>query len=105
MLRFLLLLALATPIAAQEPAKSPLAEAIKEVLNLPRYQTAHWGLYVVDAKTGEVLLDHQSRKLFAPASCTKLFSVAAALESLGPDHRFHTRVVHTGKLDEDSKVL
>lgn len=105
MLRFIALLVFATSTCAQEPAKLPLAEAVKEVLNLPRYQTAHWGLYVVDAKTGEVLLDHQSRKLFAPASCTKLFSVAAAFESLGPDHRFHTRVVHTGKLDEEAKAL
>lgn len=60
---------------------------------------------MVDAQTGEVILDHQSSKLFAPASCTKLFSVAAAFETLGADHRFHTKLLHTGKLDEADKTL
>lgn len=96
---------LAFATVGQEPAKPPLKEAIKEVLGLPRYKTAHWGLYVIDAKTGEVLLDHQAEKMFAPASNTKIFSVAAALEVLGPDHRFHTKLLHTGTLDADSKTL
>lgn len=89
----------------QEPTRPKLSDAVKEVLDLPRYKTAHWGLYVVDAKTGEVLLDHQSEKLFAPASCTKLFSVAAAFEQLGPDYRFHTKLVHTGTIDDAAKKL
>lgn len=59
----------------------------------------------MDAANGEVLLDHQSDKFFAPASCTKLFSVAAALESLGSDFRFHTPLVHTGNFNEASKTL
>ena len=90
---------------AQEPARPLLKDAIREVMDLPRYKTAHWGLYAIDAQTGEVLLDHQSNKMFAPASCTKLFSVAAAMEALGADHRFRTRVLYTGTLNPDTKTL
>lgn len=101
----LLLSLISAAVSGQEPAKPKLGDAIKEVIDLPRYKTAHWGLYVIDAKTGEVLLDHQSEKLFAPASCTKLFSVSAALTSLGADYRFRTRLLHTGTLDDNSKTL
>lgn len=109
MSQFLILTAMVwfVPFAlqAQSATRHSLSEAVKEVTELPRYKTSHWGMLVVDAANGEVLLDHQSDKFFAPASCTKLFSVAAALESLGPDFRFRTPLVHTGKLDQANKTL
>ncbi|HQR05235.1 MAG TPA: D-alanyl-D-alanine carboxypeptidase/D-alanyl-D-alanine-endopeptidase [Gemmatales bacterium] len=98
-------LCLVLSASGQDTGKPKLSETIKGVIDQPKYKTAHWGLYVVDARSGDVLLDHQSEKLFAPASCTKLFSVAAAFDQLGADYRFHTRLLHTGKLDEETKVL
>lgn len=98
-------LGIVLPTSGQEPAKHKLADAIKAVIDQPKYHTAHWGLYVVDARTGDVLLDHQSEKLFAPASCTKLFTVAAAFEQLGEDYRFRTKLLYTGKVDEVEKTL
>src|SRR5215471_9059263 len=95
-----------TSVLGDEPrAPTKLSEAIKAELALPEYQTAHWGLYVVDLNSGEVLLDHQSEKLFAPASCTKVFSVAAALDAFGADHRFHTKLYYQGNLDEKTRTL
>jgi D-alanyl-D-alanine carboxypeptidase/D-alanyl-D-alanine-endopeptidase (penicillin-binding protein 4) len=98
-------LLLAAAWGDEPKAPTKLIEAIKSELALPEYQTAHWGLYVVDLNSGEVLLDHQSEKLFAPASCTKLFSVAAALHAFGPDHRFHTKLHYQGSLDDKTKTL
>ena len=102
-----LLLLVTTALAVGEDNTKPtkLAEAVKAVTSLPEYRTAHWGMYVVDLTNGEVLLDHQSDKLFAPASVTKLFSVAAALDTFGADHRFHTKLLHTGEYHEASKTL
>ncbi len=47
---------------------------------------------VIDASTGEVLFDRGSGSAARPASVMKLFTAAAALETLGPDYRVTTRV-------------
>ncbi|GAA2106978.1 D-alanyl-D-alanine carboxypeptidase/D-alanyl-D-alanine-endopeptidase [Microlunatus panaciterrae] len=48
---------------------------------------------VVDVGNGRVLYAHNSRSAYTPASTLKLLTSTAALTSLGPDHRFRTRVV------------
>ena len=47
---------------------------------------------VINAETGEVLFDRASSTAARPASVLKLFTAAAALETLGPDYRVTTRV-------------
>ena len=42
--------------------------------------------------------------LMVPASTTKLFSTAAALDALGPDYRFTTPVYRTGSLSADGTL-
>jgi len=58
----------------------------------PLFSSAHWGMHVIDADSKQVLYTHNASRLFVPASVAKLFTTAAALEVLGPSHRFHTRV-------------
>jgi D-alanyl-D-alanine carboxypeptidase/D-alanyl-D-alanine-endopeptidase (penicillin-binding protein 4) len=57
---------------------------------------------VIDTSTGEVLFDRGSGSAARPASVMKLFTAAAALETLGPDYRVTTRVyqdnVEPGKI-------
>ncbi|MBX3441026.1 MAG: D-alanyl-D-alanine carboxypeptidase/D-alanyl-D-alanine-endopeptidase [Planctomyces sp.] len=90
----LLALVFAVPAFASDPP--PWQERLQSVLDRPEYRHAHWGLLVVDAKTGDVVYEHQADKLFAPASVTKLFSVGAAWAAFGPDHRFITPVFRRG---------
>ena len=77
-------------------AHEPLPPAIQQVIDAPKFKHAHWGLLVVDLATGKVLLALNPNKLFAPASTTKLYSVAAALDALGADYRFETPVFARG---------
>ncbi|HLS04133.1 MAG TPA: D-alanyl-D-alanine carboxypeptidase/D-alanyl-D-alanine-endopeptidase, partial [Actinomycetales bacterium] len=56
-------------------------------------------VYIVDALTGDVLLDHKSAVARTPASTTKLISGLLAIELLGPDRTLSTTVV-TGSDDE-----
>ena len=83
----------------------PLGSRVEGLLKSPGFQHAHWGLLVVDAKTGETVYERDADQMFAPASVTKLFSTAAALAELGADYRFKTPVVRRGALDEKTGVL
>jgi len=51
------------------------------------------GIHVVDLATGKTLYRHNDDRLFLPASNLKLFTTALALDRLGADYRFFTRVV------------
>jgi len=73
-----------------------LADAIKKITDVPAYQSARWGLLVVDAATGATVYEREADKLFTPASTTKLYTCATALAELGPDHRFRTPVRRRG---------
>ncbi len=84
---------------AARPQSAALERQVTAVLRTPGYQNGHWGLLVVDARSGLTVYELNSNQLFAPASVTKLFSVAAALVELGADYRFETPVVRRGEID------
>ncbi|MBS0202884.1 MAG: D-alanyl-D-alanine carboxypeptidase/D-alanyl-D-alanine-endopeptidase [Planctomycetes bacterium] len=86
-------------------AKEPLVKAIHEVVHQPHYKYAHWGALFVDLKSGDVVFEHAPSKLFAPASTTKLFTVACALDALGADHRFQTPLVRHGEINEQGELI
>jgi D-alanyl-D-alanine carboxypeptidase/D-alanyl-D-alanine-endopeptidase (penicillin-binding protein 4) len=90
------------PDAATSTAK--LSSELRAVIDAPEFKHAHWGILVVDLASGEVLYEHDADKLFAPASTTKLFSVAAALNELGPDYRFQTPVVRRGEVNDSGEL-
>ena len=85
------------PLATSRAADG-LDARIKEVIARPDYKQSRWGLLVVDANTGKPIYQHNADELFAPASVTKLYTCAAALVALGPDHRFRTPVYRRGEL-------
>jgi D-alanyl-D-alanine carboxypeptidase len=80
-------------------AESTWISQIEQTIDEPEYQHANWGLLISDADSGDVLYERNGEKLFAPASTTKLYSVAAALDTLGPDYRFETPVYARGQTD------
>ena len=53
----------------------------------------HVGALVTDLSSGQALYAHNSAAGFTPASTTKIATAVAALETLGPQHRFSTRVM------------
>ena len=76
-----------------------LSRRLDGVLAAPGFRFGHWGILVVDRKTGEAVYERNADLLFAPASVTKLFSTAAALVELGPTFRFQTPLVRRGEVD------
>jgi D-alanyl-D-alanine carboxypeptidase/D-alanyl-D-alanine-endopeptidase (penicillin-binding protein 4) len=64
-------------------------------------KAAQIGVHVRDLHSGASLLDEHGDLALNPASNHKLLTSIAALELLGPDHRFETRVM----LDGDDLVI
>jgi serine-type D-Ala-D-Ala carboxypeptidase/endopeptidase (penicillin-binding protein 4) len=87
-------------LAVAGRAEDQLARKLNDFLAQPHFKTAHFGWQFVDLATGEVVLEQSSEKLFVPASTTKLFSTAAALDCLGADYRFRTPVYRRGSVNE-----
>ncbi len=99
MARRLVVAAWAILLAAGPPAAraaDDLTKRIDAVIDGPDYVHAHWGALVVDAKTCGTVYARNADKMFAPASVAKLFSCAAALVAIGPDHTFETTVYQRG---------
>jgi D-alanyl-D-alanine carboxypeptidase/D-alanyl-D-alanine-endopeptidase (penicillin-binding protein 4) len=85
-------------LAPALPAADNLAGKIEALISAPDYKGSRWGILVVDAETGKPVYAHNADMLFAPASVTKLYSCAAALAELGPEHRFETPVYQRGEV-------
>ena len=87
-----------------ETKSDALAAKIHELTHAPHYRHAHWGMLFFDLHSGEVLYQENADKLFAPASTTKCFTVATALDALGADYRFRTPVYRTGKVTDAGEL-
>lgn len=76
------------PLTAEEDT----ARQIEKLLRGPlRYGVT--GLFVADARTGEALFAVNAEDPLNPASNVKMISTATALELLGPDFRYPTRLL------------
>src|SRR3954468_16842067 len=96
-----LVLAGAAGAAAQAPPEHPVPPAVLDVMAQPRYAGATWGLRAVDVQSGALVYSLGPDSLFFTGSVRKLFSVAEALDALGPGHRFTTPVHRRGPLGRD----
>ena len=80
-------------------AQGDLNERIQAVMSGPDFAHAHFGIEICSLDTGKRLYAVNENKLFVPGSTTKLLTEGTAIELLGQDYRFHTRVYWTGKLN------
>lgn len=67
-----------------------LQQATRILLSDPQMKYAQLGLLIIDADTGDTLVQHQSQVGMAPASCQKIITGCTAYELLGPAFRFET---------------
>ena len=91
--------AFAAPPAALTARDRTLRRTLDRVLDhgtnetgRPAAASGFWGVYVYSLDRQRVLYDRNGERWFTPASNAKLFTLAAALELLGPQYKFHTVV-------------
>ncbi|WP_433433720.1 D-alanyl-D-alanine carboxypeptidase/D-alanyl-D-alanine endopeptidase [Nonomuraea sp. CA-141351] len=84
---------------ALEPSAgvADLTQDLNQILSDSRLTIARAGVVVKSAATGEELYATDAGKLLTPASNTKLFTSAAAVDTLGLDYRFPTTVLSAGR--------
>jgi serine-type D-Ala-D-Ala carboxypeptidase/endopeptidase (penicillin-binding protein 4) len=70
-----------------------VATRVEAVLSRPFMDRVHWGVFLLDPSEGTVLYERNPDLPFVPASNMKVPVTWAALELLGPAHRFRT-VLH-----------
>ncbi|MGR3938719.1 D-alanyl-D-alanine carboxypeptidase/D-alanyl-D-alanine endopeptidase [Streptomyces sp. BRA346] len=82
--------------AGADASRAGFGEAVDRILDDPRLRGGAAGVVVADADSGDVLYRHRADDRLMPASNTKLFTSAAAMGLLGPDHTFRTDVLGEG---------
>lgn len=93
--RLAVIVALATTAVRATAQPAPNAR-IREVMDRPEFAHALWGMEFYDIRSKKTVYGVNRDRLFVPGSTTKLLTTGTALEMLGPDYRFHTRVYRTG---------
>ncbi|MGI9107730.1 MAG: D-alanyl-D-alanine carboxypeptidase/D-alanyl-D-alanine endopeptidase [Pyrinomonadaceae bacterium] len=93
-----------TPLLPAPRTVAELSARIAQVLSQPALAPALFGIKVVSLDTGRVLFAENAAKLLVPASNMKLYTVAAALDRLGPDFRFTTSVYARERPDAKGHV-
>lgn len=97
------------PGFAAAPATQPPLPAARTVAELaarleahvtqPRFAGSLWSVRIDSLDTGRTLFAHHADRHMSPASNSKLYTGALALEVLGPDHRIITPLLARAKPD------
>src|ERR1700721_721967 len=90
------------PTTAQKD--SALDAQIREITSRPEYKNSPFGGEVYSLDDDKIVVALHGQQLFTPGSTTKLLTEGTALEFLGGDYRFHTRVYRTGSIGADGTL-
>ncbi len=103
---FPFLVLLGQGIAAEAPIVSiaALQAGLAARLAATHAPGASWGVEVISLESGKTLFATNADRLFVPASNTKLFTGALALDQLGPADRLNTRVLSMEKPAADGTL-
>ena len=90
------------PVAFAPTAKTEaiLPDKVKALIRRSRIPLENVGLAAIRIGDSRPLAWHRADALFNPASVVKVATAFAALDVLGPDHRWTTRFAHTGEIRE-----
>ena len=94
------LIFLALFFAMNAAAQDNLTKVVNQIKGYEYFANGQIALLATDMKTGEVIAEYNPDMSVIPASNTKLFSTAAALELYGPDFKYQTKLFYTGKIDK-----
>lgn len=87
------------PVSSGELSSQP--KVVKEFVKAEIVEHGDLSFYAVDLKTGKVVADHRGKSALVPASVMKIITSAAALEVMGGDKTFETKLMYEGNINKD----
>jgi D-alanyl-D-alanine carboxypeptidase/D-alanyl-D-alanine-endopeptidase (penicillin-binding protein 4) len=82
-----------------QTATQKLQKAYQQFESDSQLKHAISSLYVINAKTGEVVFDKNSQIGLAPASTQKIITAVTAFDLLGKDYRYKTELFYHCKFE------
>jgi PBP4 family serine-type D-alanyl-D-alanine carboxypeptidase len=90
--------------AASAQSGAALEQRIKKIVDRPEFAHSRFGIKFISADTGNVVYELNSQEFFVPGSTTKLLTEGTALELLGADYRFRTKIYRTGPVGKNGTL-
>ncbi len=81
-----------------------LEQRIKKIMDRPEFAHSRFGIEFYSLDADKVVYSLNPQQLFVPGSTTKLLTEGTALELLGADYRFHTKIYRTGPIKKDGTL-
>ena len=81
-----------------------LSERIASIMDRAEFRHSIFGIEFYSFEEKKAIYTMNADKFFVPGSTTKLLTEGTALELLGSDYRFHTRVYKTGPVSADGTL-
>ena len=85
-------------LSAVAMAQDSLRFRLDSLLEDPLFETSQVGLMVYDLTADSTLYTYNHRQMLRPASCMKLVTSITALDALGPNYEYQTRLFYTGEI-------
>ncbi len=85
-------------------AQDSLCIRLDSLLTDPMFETSQVGLMVFDLNGDSALYVRNHRQMMRPASCMKLVTAITALDKLGADYDYQTRIYYTGSIEDSTLV-
>ncbi len=94
----------APAVARAAASVAELQAQIEALVTHPRFSGALWGVKIISLESGATLYTHHADRLMSPASNSKLYTGALALDRLGGDYRIATPIFGTAKPDASGRL-
>ncbi|MCI0442604.1 D-alanyl-D-alanine carboxypeptidase/D-alanyl-D-alanine-endopeptidase [bacterium] len=85
-------------------AEDQFEKRLEKITGRTEFRHATFGIQFYSLESKKPLFSMNADKFFVPASTTKLITSGSALEILGADYRFHTRIYRTGEIKSDGTL-
>lgn len=96
--------ALAVLLLVSAAAGQTLSQRIDRVISRPEFRHSSFGIEFYSLDTHQPIYRLNADQYFTPASTTKLLTEGTALNLLGADYRFHTRIYRDGEITPDGTL-